>query len=95
MIFFEAVGYLPAPWEDFISRSDNCQNVTITGSRKKEDIGFPKDGWIDIDIMDDMVTAERASELLSFIFDDKVTIIQKGVCNSVGVLFEKGILRSR
>jgi hypothetical protein len=81
MIFFEAIGNLPAPWEDFISHSDNCQNVTITGNKEREDINFPRDGWIDVYIKDDVVTRERATEILSFLFDDVVAITYKGLCN--------------
>jgi len=83
MITYTIAGALPAPWEDFLSDSEVAPNVTICANEPHEFNMKSEDGWVDVSVMDKILTEQRAKDILQEITGDSVEIRMMRVCQSI------------
>ena len=91
MVTYKISGTLPAPWEDFFSRTAGFPNVTIMTRENACSCGYeddaPDDGWLDIVLDLDCIDVDAArlaiACALGIAAPEEIVIIQDGWCQAV------------
>ena len=83
MVNYYTPGVENSKWDDFLSEDSNFPNVSIYGNCDKNQIIVSDDGWIDCEIVEEIISKEKAEETISLAINASVEIEYKGIIPSV------------